>query len=93
LKRAEQIADDEMQITGKTEERIEATIREYHIVIDTRKRTLLHDCADWEKIMSTRRLCKHIAKLFLSIDKQKATEVLRSLYEKEESWQLRTYPK
>jgi uncharacterized protein YecE (DUF72 family) len=28
-----------------------------------------------------------------SIDKQKATEVLRSLYEKEESWQLRIYPK
>jgi flagellar motor switch protein FliG len=43
--------------------------------------------------MSIRRLCKHIAKLLLSIDKQKATEVLRSLYEKEESWQLRIYPK
>jgi hypothetical protein len=50
-------------------------------------------CAHWEKVMSTRRLCKHIAKLLLSIDKQKATEVLRSLYEKEESWQLRIYPK
>jgi len=93
LKRAERIADDEMQITGQTEERIEAAIREYHVVIDVRNRTLLHDCADWEKVMSTRRLCKHIAKLLLSIDKQKATEVLRSLYEKEESWQLRIYPK
>jgi len=93
LKRAEQIADDEMQITSQTEERIEATIREYHIAIDMRNRTLLHDCADWEKVMSTRRLCKHIAKLLLSIDKQKATEVLGSLYEKEESWQLRVYPK
>ncbi len=92
LKRAEQIADDEMQITGQTEERIEATIREYHIRIDMRNRTLLHDCADWEKVMSTRRLCKHIAKLLLSIDKQKATEVLLGLYEKEESWQLRIYP-
>jgi uncharacterized protein YecE (DUF72 family) len=93
LKRAEQITDDEIQITGQTEERIEATIREYHVVIDVRNRILFHDCADWEKVMSTRRLCKHIAKLLLSIDKQKAIDVLRNLYEEEESWQFRIFSK
>jgi hypothetical protein len=38
-------------------------------------------------------LCKHIAKLLLSIDKQKAIDVLRNLYEEEESWQFRIFSK
>ncbi len=52
---------------------------------------MLHDCADWKKINSTKRLCKHIAKLLLTVDRQIATDVLRSLYEKEESWRFGVY--
>jgi len=91
LKRADQIQDSELAITRQTPDRIEATIREYHIILDSTERIVMHDCADWEKIASTKRLCKHIAKLLLTIDKQKAIEILRSLYEQEEMWQFKSY--
>ena len=91
LKRAQQIADNEVRMIKETEDEIEAAVRDYHIMVDMKNKSLLHDCADWGKIMSTKRLCKHIAKLLFMIDQQKATDVLRSIYEKEESWNFGNY--
>ena len=89
--RAEQIPDGELKIVELTEDRLEATIKEYHLVLDLQRKEISHDCADWEKIMSTRKMCKHIAKFLLSIDRQKALNVLRSIYDKEESWVFRAF--
>jgi uncharacterized protein YecE (DUF72 family) len=91
LKRAELIRDDELTITKQTDEGVEATIREYHIIISTGARTILHDCADWGKILATKKLCKHIAKLLLSMNRERATEILGGLYREEEKWQFKPY--
>lgn len=91
LERAQSIADNELTITKQNDKRLEAVIREYHIVVDTENREILHDCADWGKILTTKKLCKHIGKLLLSIDHEKATEILRILYEQKEAWQFKPY--
>jgi hypothetical protein len=82
LKRAKGIKDDELKIEKETDKRVEAAIREYHIVIDFETRTILHDCADWSKMLPAKRFCKHIGKLLLSMDIEKATNVLRSITHK-----------
>jgi len=92
LKRAKQIEDVELRVTKQTQDLIEATLKEYHITINMGDKSMLHDCADWKKINSTKRLCKHIAKLLLTVDRQKATDVLRSIYGKENSWRFGVYP-
>jgi hypothetical protein len=51
----------------------------------------LHDCADWGKILATKKLCKHIAKLLLSMNRERATEILGGLYREEEKWQFKPY--
>jgi len=91
LERARALPDNELNIKKATREQVEATLREYHILIDANSKTIKHDCADWEKIMSTKKLCKHITKLLLSIDKKVATDILRELYAGKESWQFRTF--
>jgi hypothetical protein len=53
-------------------------------------KTIEHDCADWEKIAATHKLCKHMAKLFLTLDKTMATKILRRLYQEKDSWQFKT---
>jgi hypothetical protein len=93
LKRAEQIQDDELQVVKETDAQIEATVREYHITINTEDKTITHDCADWARVSSTKKLCKHVAKLFLSVDNQRATKILRNLYDSEEPWQFRPFEK
>jgi uncharacterized protein YecE (DUF72 family) len=91
LKRAKDIKDDELKIEKETDERTEATIREYHIVIDFKAMTILHDCADWSKMLPSKRFCKHIGKLLLSIDKERATSMLRRIYSQKERWQFKPY--
>ena len=91
LKRAKGIKDNELKIEKETDERVEAAIREYHIVIDFETRTILHDCADWSKMLPAKRFCKHIGKLLLSMDIEKATNVLRSIYAQKQMWQFKQY--
>jgi uncharacterized protein YecE (DUF72 family) len=90
LKRAEEIKDDEVRITSETDSRVEAQVKEYHIIIDADTKTIFHDCADRQKILATKKLCKHIAKLLLSIDRQKAARTLEGLLEKRDEWQLKS---
>jgi hypothetical protein len=93
LKRAERIKDSELTLIEETDERVEAVIREYHIIIDLETRTILHDCADWSKALPAKRFCKHIGKLLLAMDKEKATKILRKLYSQKEAWQFKPYTK
>jgi len=90
LKRAEEIKNDEVRLTSETDSRVEAQVKEYHIIIDADLKTIFHDCADWQKILATKKLCKHIAKLLLSIDPQKAARTLEGLLEKRDEWQLKS---
>ena len=91
LKRAEQIKDDELTVTKQTDRDVEATIRDYHIIINADQRTIWHDCADWGKILATKKLCKHVAKLLFAMDRKKATGILEQLYAEEEAWQFKPY--
>jgi uncharacterized protein YecE (DUF72 family) len=91
LKRAERIRDDELTITRQRNEDVEATIRGYHIIIDTDDKTIRHDCADWGKNLASKKLCKHVAKLLLKMEREKATRLLNKLYSEEETWQFKPY--
>jgi len=91
LKRARGIKDDELKIEKETDKRVEAVVREYHIVIDLEARTILHDCADWSKMLPAKTFCKHIGKLFLSLHKEKATYMLRKIYSQKDTWQFKPY--
>jgi uncharacterized protein YecE (DUF72 family) len=91
LKRAEQIKDEELIVTKQADKDVEATIRGYHIIINTDDKTISHDCADWEKILATKKLCKHVAKLLIAMDREKATSILETIYSEEEAWQFKLY--
>jgi len=91
LKRAKRIKDQELNVIEETDERIEAVIRDYHIIIDLKTRTILHDCADWDRVSTSKKLCKHVGKLLLSIDREKATKILRRVITKKGAWQFKPY--
>lgn len=91
LKRAQRIKDNELTIQQQTDSQIQAIIREYHIVIDLQNRVILHDCADWSKMLSNKRLCKHLGKLLLALDREKATNILRQMYANKEAWEFKPY--
>lgn len=91
LKRAQHIKDNELTIQQETNSQIRAIIRDYHIVIDLENRVILHDCADWNKALPNKRLCKHLGKLLLTLDKEKATNILKQIYTNKENWKFKPY--
>jgi uncharacterized protein YecE (DUF72 family) len=91
LQRAEQIEDSELTIREQNAGRVDAVIRGYHIVIDAEVATISHDCADWGRVLATKKLCKHIAKLLLLMNREKATEMLRKMYTQQDKWRFVPY--
>ena len=91
LKRAHHINDKELTIQEETDDRIKALIRDYHIVLDIGNRVVLHDCPDWSRVLQSKRFCKHIGKLLQSLDKQRATNILKQIYANKEKWEFKTY--
>jgi hypothetical protein len=88
LTRAREIKDDEFKIEKETSERIEATVRNYPVIIDLRNKTILHDCEDWKKGLANKRFCKHIGKLLVSISREEATNLLRKINKERIEWQF-----
>ncbi|UCF58893.1 MAG: DUF72 domain-containing protein [Candidatus Bathyarchaeota archaeon] len=91
LKRAQRIDDKELTIQEETDDQIRALIRDYHIVVDVGNRALQHDCADWIRMLLSKRFCKHIGKLLLSLDRQRATNILKQIYSDREKWEFKPF--
>lgn len=88
LARAEKIDDSELSVTMNSEDCVKAGIRRYSIEIDARTRVIKHDCDDWRKGVDQKRVCKHVAKLFLSLPSKQALRILTDMWEHKESWQF-----
>jgi hypothetical protein len=91
LIRAGEIRNDELKIEKETPQRIEAIVRDYHIVIDSESKIIQHDCEDWRKGLEAKRFCKHMGKLLLSINRMTATELLKKIDQERDKWQFQLW--
>lgn len=91
LKRARRIKDTELEIQRISEDQIKALIRDYHILIDLKNHVILHDCADWSRVLPSKRFCKHVGKLMLSLEEERAVKLLRQIYAAKETWVFKPY--
>ena len=51
----------------------------------------LHTPALFGDMLPSKKLCKHLGKLLLTLDKEKATTLLRQIYVNKESWNFKPY--
>jgi len=91
LKRAQSIKDEELIIQEVSDDQVKALIRDYHIVIDLGNHVILHDCADWSRVLLSKTFCKHLGKLLLSLNRQKASSILKQIYANKEAWHFKAY--
>ncbi|MCW3987870.1 MAG: hypothetical protein NWE87_06095 [Candidatus Bathyarchaeota archaeon] len=72
--------------------RIEASIqgtRVYQLLLDEGTKVIQHDCPDWLRKRKLRRFCKHVAKIFLLLEKDEAVRILTLMLE--ESWRFEVF--
>jgi hypothetical protein len=93
LKRVQGIKDEELTIEEETDSLVKAHVRDYIIVIDLENQAILHDCADWNRVSPSKRFCKHIGKLLLSLGEEKASKILRRLFTEKKAWEFKPYSK
>ena len=85
LARAEMMAE-EIKITLSTKELVKAKIKDYSIEVDLSEKILRHDCDDWKKTTSSKRMCKHVDKFFLSLPPGQASKILERIWEEKDDW-------
>jgi hypothetical protein len=89
LSRAVGMTDDAIEFKRLSQNplRIRAIVhgsRKYSLELDEELMQISHDCPDWQRVRVIHRFCKHVAKLFLLLEKDEALRILRSL--KKDSW-------
>ena len=88
LARGEKIADSDLQITQSSKSSVKAQIRNYTIDIDKDHKIIIHNCDDWRKGKDQKRMCKHLAKLFLSLPEATSREILTDVWTHKDSWRF-----
>jgi hypothetical protein len=88
LERAVEIEDSLVSISNMTPERIDARVKEYVVYIDLKNHTISHDCQDWRKNMDSKNMCKHLGKLLLSLEPNRAMDLLRDILKHKDEWKF-----
>jgi len=86
FKRAKEMDESLVSITHENSSVIEGKVKEYMFRIDLRKRTIVHDCQDWQKNMDSKNMCKHLGKVFLMLDDGKSANILRQVLREKDQW-------
>ncbi len=69
-----------------TERGLIARVRNYRVEVDRVERRIAHDCEDWKKSAESKRFCKHMVRLFLSLPREASRELLEDLLSNFEEW-------
>lgn len=88
LERAKEIDPSLVRIEFISGDQVKAKIKDYTVEIDLQERIIRHNCPDWEKWTTQKMMCKHVGRLFLTLDEQISTPLLRQIYTEKESWEF-----
>jgi len=88
LDKAKRIKDDILTIIDISAKNFEITIKQYIIKVNLYDRTIVHNCHDWRKNLPKKRLCKHLAKVFLKLPSDYSFKILKDLVNKREQWKF-----
>jgi len=86
LERAKVIPDDLVSLSQREDDLISGKVKQYSVEIDIKHKVITHDCDDWKRNMRSKLMCKHLGKAFLTLERQKATAILRQILLERSSW-------
>lgn len=86
LHRAMEMDDSLVSISDSSPEHLAGKVKEYVVDIDLKNRKIMHDCQDWAKNIDSSNMCKHLGKFLLTIDRDRATNLLREILSNMKKW-------
>jgi hypothetical protein len=68
--------------------RLAAYVGDTTVDIDLERRTIIHRCPIWAKSISEKKLCPHVARVFLMVDPERARTLLASIRSSLSDWKF-----
>lgn len=93
IDRAKLILPEDIRVIQEQAQLVEANVRGYRIQVEMENRIIRHDCQDWQKGITEKRLCKHLGALLLSIRPDLAQEILVDTIRSREKWVFEDFAK
>ena len=90
FKRGKEIDNTEMVIKESSSSMVKAKIRDYIVEINLKDKSMKHNCDDWRKGLGIKRVCKHLVKLFLTIEPEESKRILKDILEGKDNWKFLT---
>jgi len=87
LDRAARIPAADLEVSDEGKQ-VEARVKDYKVLIDFEAKTVLHDCEDWSARLIRRDFCKHVARVFLGMAPQVATDRLDRIRADRKAWRF-----
>jgi uncharacterized protein YecE (DUF72 family) len=81
---------DNVRIIEHDNNVLAGTVKDYSFKINLVDKTIVHDCEDWRKRLSTKQFCKHIGSIFLYLAKDDAVNILIDIITNIDEWKFQT---
>jgi len=88
LKRADEIGDSLVSIIEVGTHEIFGKVKEYTVKIDAKNRRILHDCQDWRNNLDSKRMCKHLGKFILTMNRKTAADLMADVLRNKDQWRF-----
>ena len=88
LTAARAIPDTNFSLREDSPERLAAYVENTTVDIDLKAHSVAHQCPAWSSLISEKKFCPHIAKLFLSIDSERSKRILSLIEKSIDQWKF-----
>lgn len=78
----------DLSLREESKQRLAAYIGDRTVEIDFKQNTIIHRCPTWAKSIREKKFCPHLVKLFLSIEPEKANNILSNINSKLGDWKF-----
>jgi uncharacterized protein YecE (DUF72 family) len=88
LDAARMIPEKVLSLREDSRRRLAAYVGDTTVDIDLEQRTIIHRCPIWAKSILEKKLCPHVARVFLMVDAERARTVLASIRSSLSDWKF-----
>jgi hypothetical protein len=88
LDAARAIPEKVLSLREDSKRRLGAYVGDTTVDIDLERRTIIHRCSIWAKSIPDKKLCPHVARVFLMVDPERARTLLASIRSSLSDWKF-----
>jgi hypothetical protein len=88
LDAARSIPERDLPLRENSRRRLAAYVGDTTVDIDLEQQAIVHRCPVWSKIVSEKKFCSHVARLFLMVNSERARSLLSLIRTSLEDWKF-----